>query len=110
MEVLLYEFKADLNKYLGALGPSARVHSLADVIAFDDANRSREMPFFGQELLLFSFNNTATTEKAYREALARNHRLSRTEGIDAVMDKYRLDALISPTGNPAWTTDLINGD
>jgi len=110
MEVLLYEFKADLNKYLGALGPSARVHSLADVIAFDDANRSREMPFFGQELLVTAQKKGPLTEKAYREALARNHRLSRTEGIDAVMDKYRLDALIAPTGNPAWTTDLINGD
>jgi amidase len=110
MEVLLYEFKADLNKYLGALGPSARVRSLADLIAFNEANRSREMPFFGQELLVRAQKKGPLTEKAYRDALARNHRLSRTEGIDAVMDKYRLDALIAPTGNPAWTTDLVNGD
>jgi amidase len=110
IEVLLYEFKADLDKYLGALGPSARVRSLADLIAFNEANRSREMPFFGQELLLRAQKKGPLTEKAYRDALARNHRLSRTEGIDAVMDKYRLDALIAPTGNPAWTTDLVNGD
>ena len=110
MEVLLYEFKADLNRYLGALGPSVPVHSLADLIAFNEANRLREMPFFGQELFLSAQKKGPLTEKAYRDALARNHRLSRTEGIDAVMDKYRLDALIAPTGNPAWTADLVNGD
>lgn len=110
MEVLLYEFKADLNTYLGALGPSVRVRSLADLIAFNEANRLREMPFFGQELLVRAQKKGPLTEKAYRDALARNLRLSRTEGIDAVMDKYRLDALIAPTGNPAWTTDLVNGD
>ncbi len=100
LEVLLYEFKADLNKYLGGLGPSARVRSLADVIAFNEANRSRELPYFGQELLVRAQKKGPLTEKAYRDALAKNHRLSRTEGIDAVMDKYRLDALVAPTGNP----------
>jgi amidase len=110
IEVLLYEFKADLNRYLRGLGPSARVRSLAEVIAFDEANQSREMPYFGQELLVRAQKKGPLTEQAYRDALARNHRLSRTEGIDAVMDKYRLDALIAPTGNPAWTTDLVNGD
>jgi amidase len=110
LEVLLYEFKADLNTYLGALGPAARVHSLADVIAFNEKNRSREMPFFGQDLMLRAQQKGPLTEKAYRDALSRNQRFSRTEGIDAVMDKYRLDALIAPTGNPAWTTDLVNGD
>jgi amidase len=110
LEVLLYEFKADLNKYLGALGPSARVHSLADVIAFNEKNRSREMPFFGQDLMLRAQKKGPLTEQAYRDALSRNRRFSRTEGIDAVMDRYRLDALIAPTGSPAWTTDLVNGD
>ena len=110
LEVLLYEFKADLNKYLGGLGPSARVRSLADLIAFNEANRSREMPYFGQELLVRAQKKGPLTDKAYRDALARNHRLSRTDGIDAVMDKYRLDALMAPTGNPVWTTDLVNGD
>ena len=87
-----------------------RVRSLADVIAFNEKNRSREMPFFGQDLMLRAQKKGPLTEKAYRDALSRNRRLSRTEGIDAVMDKYRLDALIAPSGNPAWTTDLVNGD
>ena len=110
LEVLLYEFKADLDKYLGALGPSASVHSLAEVIAFNEANRSREMPFFGQELMLQAQQKGPLTDKAYRAALAKNVRLSRKEGIDAVMDKLHLDALVAPTGNPPWATDLVNGD
>ena len=110
LEVLLYEFKANLNKYLGALGPSARVHSLADLIAFNEANRSREMPFFGQELLIQAQKKGPLTDKAYRDALAMNVRLSRKEGIDAVIDGLRLDALVAPTGSPAWRTDLVNGD
>jgi amidase len=110
LEVLLYEFKADLNRYLAALGPSALVHSLADVIAFNDANRMREMPFFGQELMLRAQKKGPLTEKAYRDALARNRRLSRKDGIDAVMDRLRLDALVAPTGSPAWVTDPVNGD
>jgi amidase len=110
LEVLLYEFKADLNAYLGALGPAAKVHSLADVIAFNDANRDREMPFFGQELMLQAQKKGPLTDKAYREALARDLRLSRKQGIDAVMDRLHLDAIVAPSGNPAWTTDLINGD
>jgi len=110
LEVLLYEFKANLNKYLGALGPSARVHSLEDLIAFNEANRSREMPFFGQELLVQAQKKGPLTDKAYRDALAMNARLSRKEGIDAVIDGLRLDALVAPTGSPAWRTDLVNGD
>jgi amidase len=110
LEVLLYEFKTDLDKYLGALGPSARVHSLADVIAFNDANQPREMPFFAQELMLRAQKKGPLTDKAYLDALARNLRLSRKEGIDAVMDRFHLDALMAPTGSPAWTTDVVNGD
>jgi amidase len=110
LEVLLYEFKADLNAYLGALGPAAKVHSLADVIAFDDANRDREMPFFAQELMLQAQKKGPLTDRAYRDALAKDLRLSRKQGIDAVMDRLHLDAIVAPSGNPAWTTDLINGD
>ena len=110
LEVLLYEFKANLDQYLGALGPSARVRSLADLIAFNEANRSREMPFFGQELLVQAQKKGPLTDKAYRDALATNLRLSRKEGIDAVIDGLRLDALVAPTGHPAWPTDLVNGD
>jgi amidase len=110
LDVLLYEFKTDLNAYLSALGPGVRVHSLADVIAFNDANRDREMPFFGQELMRQAENKGPLTEKAYKEALAKDLRLSRKAGIDAVMDRLHLDAVVAPSGNPPWTTDLINGD
>jgi amidase len=110
MEVLLYEFKSDLDKYLGALGSSAKVHSLADVIAFNEAHRDLEMPFFGQDLMIRAQQKGPLTDKAYRDALAKNLRLSRKEGIDAVMDRHQLDALVAPTGGPPWTTDLVNGD
>jgi amidase len=110
LDVLLYELKADLDTYLAARGPSARVHSLADVIAFNEANRAREMPFFGQELLLQAQKKGPLTDKAYRDALAKNLRLSRVEGIDAVIAKFHLDALVMPTVSPPWPTDLVNGD
>ena len=110
LEVLLYEFKADLNAYLAALGPKAPVRSLDDVIAFNDAHPDQEMPFFGQDLLLKAREKGPLTTPAYVEALAKNRRLARAEGIDAVMDANRLDALIAPTGGPAWVTDPVNGD
>ena len=110
LEVLLYELKADLAAYLEALGPASPVKSLADVIAFNEAHRAEEMPYFGQELFLRAQEKGPLTTPAYREALEKNRRLSRAEGIDAVMDQHRLDALVAPTGGPAWTTDLVNGD
>jgi len=85
-------------------------HSLADVIAFNETHRDREMPYFGQELMIQAQRKGPLTDKAYRDALARNLRLSRKEGIDAVMESLRLDALVAPTGGPPWTTDLVNGD
>jgi amidase len=108
--VFLYELKADLNNYLASLGPSAPVHTLKDIIDFNDRNRQREMPYFGQDLFLKAQAKGPLTEKAYLDALDKNHQLARTEGIDATMDKYRLDAMVAPTGGPAWLTDLINGD
>jgi amidase len=108
--VLGYEFKNDLNLYLGALGPKAPVHSLADVIAFNESHREKEMPYFGQDLMIKAQAKGPLTSKEYLDALEKDHRLARTEGIDAVMSKYRLDALVAPTGGPAWCTDLINGD
>jgi amidase len=110
LEVLLYEFKADLNKYLSWLGPNARVHSLKDVIEFNEAHRDTEMPYFGQELLLRAQDKGPLSDKAYLAALEKNHRLSQREGIDAVMDRMHLDALIAPTSGPPWLTDLVNGD
>ncbi len=110
LEVLLYEFKADLNSYLASLGPGAPVKSLKEVIDFNEQYRDREMPYFGQDLFIKAQAKGPLTDKAYRDALAKNHRMSRKEGIDFVMDKNKLDALIAPTGGPGWTTDWINGD
>jgi len=110
LEVLLYEFKADLNSYLGRLGPSSQVHSLKDVIDFNEKNRDRELTYFGQDLLIKSQAKGPLTEKKYLQALQKNHLLSRTQGIDFVMRKNKLDAMIAPTGGPAWPTDWINGD
>jgi len=110
LDVLLYEFKADLNTYLEWLGPKAPVHSLADVIAFNERTRDREMPYFAQELMQQAQAKGPLTDAAYRAALAKDHALARTGGIDAVMDEDRLDALIAPTGGPPWLTDLANGD
>jgi amidase len=110
LEVLLYEFKADLNAYLASLGPRAPVKSLKEIIDFNEQYRDREMPYFGQDLLIKAQGKGPLTEKAYRDALARNHRLTRKEGIDFVMEKNKLDALIAPTGGPPWPTDWVNGD
>jgi amidase len=108
--IFLYELKADLNNYLARLGPNAPVHTLKDIIDFNERNRQKEMPYFGQDLFLKAEAKGPLTEKAYIDALDKNHQLARTEGIDATMDKYRLDAIVAPTGGPAWLTDLINGD
>jgi len=109
LTVFMYELKADLAAYLARrLGSS--VKSLQDVIAFNERNRDREMPYFGQDLFIKSEEKGPLTSKEYVDALARNQQLSRVEGIDFVMDKWKLDALVAPTGGPAWITDLINGD
>jgi amidase len=109
-EVLLYEFKADLNAYLARLGPETQIRTLKDIIDFNERFRDKTMPYFGQEIFIQAEAKGPLTEKAYLDALAKNHRVTRTEGIDALMDKHTLDALIAPTGGPAWMTDLINGD
>ena len=110
LEVLLYEFKADLNSYLAGLGPKAPVHSLKQIIEFNEKNREREMPYFGQELFVRAEAKGPLTSKAYLSALQKNRRLSRTQGIDFVLRRHKLDALIAPTGGPAWPTDWLNGD
>src|SRR3989440_736361 len=110
LEVLLYEFKADLNSYLASLGPRAPSKSLKEIIDFNEQYRDREMPYFGQDLFIKAQAKGPLTDKAYRNALAKDQRMSRKEGIDFVMDKNKLDALIAPTGGPAWTTDWVNGD
>jgi amidase len=110
LEVLLYELKADLNTYLQGLGPAAPVKTLHDVIEFNQRHRDREMPYFGQELFLQAQEKGPLTSPAYMKALTKCRRLSRTLGIDAVMAKHKLDALVAPTGSPPWLTDLVNGD
>jgi amidase len=108
--VFMYELKADLNAYLSRLGPSAPVRTLKDVIDFNERNRQKEMPYFGQDLFLKAEAKGPLTEKAYTDAIEKNYQLARIEGIDALMDKYHLDAIVAPTGSPAWLTDLVNGD
>jgi amidase len=110
LQVLLYELKADLNGYLSWLGRSAPVRSLEEIIEFNERNRAREMPYFGQDLFIKAQAKGPLTSKEYTDALKKNHRLMRTEGIDAVMEKFKLDALVAPAGGPAWLTDLIDGD
>jgi amidase len=108
MEVLLYEFKADLNRYLATRG--AAVKSLADCIAFNNEHREQEMPYFAQELMEQAQEKGPLSDKDYRDALDKNRRMTRRDGIDALLKKYRLDAIAGPTAGPAWTTDWVNGD
>jgi amidase len=110
LEVLLYEFKADLNAHLAALPASARHRTLEDLIRFNQENRAREMPYFGQEIFEKAQAKGPLTEKAYLDALEKDLRLSRVEGIDKTMDEHKLDALIAPTSGPATLIDLVNGD
>jgi len=110
LEVLLYEFKADLNKYLASRGSLSPIHSLKDLIDFNSREKERELPYFGQELLLSAQKKGPLTSEVYRKALTTCGTRARALGIDAVMNKFSLDALVAPTGSPAWTTDLVNGD
>jgi amidase len=110
LEVLLYEFKADLNAYLSGLGPRAPVRTLQAIVDFNERHKNQEMPFFGQDIMIKAQAKGPLTEKAYIAALAKDRKMSREQGIDATMNKNKLDALIAPTGGPAWVTDLVNGD
>ncbi|MFZ0454696.1 MAG: amidase [Ignavibacteriaceae bacterium] len=110
MTVLLYELKADMKAYLDRRGSGSPAHSLKDLIEFNNETAAEEMPYFKQELFVESEKKGPLTDKEYLDALNTNHKLSREEGIDAVMDKYNLDALVSPTDSPAWLTDLVDGD
>ena len=109
-EVLYYEFKADLNKYLKSANGRLQVNSLEDVIKFNEENSHKVMPYFGQEHMLTAQEKKSLRDKKYRDALARNLRLTRKEGIDAAIRKHKVDALIVPSGGPAWLIDMVNGD
>ena len=108
--VLNYELKADLEKYLARLGPASPMKSLQDVIEFNNKNAQKEMPYFGQDVFIKAQEKGPLTTREYIDALEKNHRLAGIEGIDAVMDKLKLDVLMAPTGGPAWITDLVTGD
>jgi amidase len=110
LEVLLYEFKAGLNEYLATLGPGSHVRTLADLIAFNNAHKSTEMPYFGQELFEQAQKRGPLTDATYVRALAKSQTNTRARGIDAIMTKHKLDALVAPTNGPAWLIDLVNGD
>lgn len=108
-QVLLYEFKADLNKYLEE-HPGVPVKSMAEIIEFNKKNSDREMPWFGQEIFEIAQAKGDLTSEEYKKALSGSKRFTGKEGIDAIMDKHKLDALIAPTNGPTWTIDWVNGD
>ena len=110
LKVLLYELKADLPKYLAAFAPDAKIKTLADVIAFNRSHQDREMTWFAQELFDKAQAYGGLDAKDYLDALAECRKGSRDDGIDRVMKANRLDALIAPTGGPAWLIDPVAGD
>ena len=108
--VLLYELKANMNAYLAKLGPNAPVKSLKEIIEFNEKHKDKEMPFFGQDLFLKAEQKGPLTDKAYLEAMDNNLQLARLKGMDALMDKHKLDAIMAPTAGTTCLTDLLNGD
>ncbi len=109
LELMLYEFKSGLERYLATLGPEVKVRTLEDIIRFNEEHRSREMPYFGQDILESAAAKGPLTEPSYRQALARSRDVSR-EAIDETVGARSLDALFAPTTGPAWLTDLVHGD
>jgi amidase len=110
LDVLLYEFKADLNRFLADLGSDAPVHTLADVIAFNDQHAAQELAYFDQDLFLKAQDKGPLTDDAYRAALTKCGQLARDQGLDAAFTKLGVDAIVAPSGNPPWPIDLVNGD
>ena len=108
--VLLHELKADMAAYLATCGPNVPHRSLGDLIRFNEANREAEMRWFGQETFEMAERTQGLDAPAYRAALAKCLRLTRAEGVDRALATYKVDALVAPTGGPAWVTDLVNGD
>jgi len=110
LEVLLYELKADIAQYLAEFAPGSPHRTLADLIAFNEREKAKEMPYFGQELFLRAEKKGGLDSTEYVEALANNHRYARDEGIDQVLRAHSLDALVAPTGGVPWLTDFYKGD
>jgi amidase len=107
-DVLLYEFKDDLNKYLAARGGAHK--TLKDLINFNDLNAEKEMPYFGQEIFVQAQAKAGLEDAAYRLALQKSKMLTQEQGIDAAVKKYNVDAFVAPSGGIAWNIDLVNGD
>jgi amidase len=110
LTVFMYELKADLNAYLARPGFNPPVKTLKDIIDFNERNGEKEMPYFGQDLFLKAEAKGPLDSKEYIEALEKNRQLARKEGIDSTMEKNNLDAMVGPTGGPAWLTDWVDGD
>ena len=108
--LLEYEFKADLNAYLATLGPSAPVKSLSQIIEFNERNADREMPHFGQQRMYAAQARGPLSDAEYQNARRTIQRANREDGIDALMDRHQLDAIVAPTMDLAWPTDHIKGD
>jgi amidase len=109
-EVLLYELKTDLNKYLSGLRPEIKTRSLKDLIAFNENNKEKEMPWFGQETFIEAEKRGPLTDKVYLDALAASKKAAGEDGLEATLKEHKLDAIMAPTGGPAYTTDWVNGD
>jgi len=108
--VLLYEIKADMAAYLAEFAPGSGLATLQDLVDYNVKNAKREMPFFGQEHFVHAAAKGGLDSKEYLDALENNHRYSRSEGLDKAIADNRLDALVAPSGGPAWLTDFIKGD
>ncbi|MFP2927501.1 amidase [Pyxidicoccus sp. 3LG] len=109
-EVLLFEFKADVEAYLAGLGEGTKVRTLADLIRYNEEHRATEQPYFGQELFHMAQAKGPLTDRKYLKALQDCRRMSREQGLDAVMTRHRLDALVAPTQATPGLIDLVNGD
>ena len=108
-QVMLHEYKAGLNDYFASLGDTAPIKNLEELIAFNEQD-SVELKYYNQAYLKMAHEKEGLNSEAYQTALANLQRMSQQEGIDRVMDEHQLDAIIAPTGSPAWSTDWLNGD
>ena len=108
-QVMLFEYKAGLNKYFSSLGEDSKIKNIKELIKFNEQD-SIELKYFNQAYLEMAQQKSGLDSKEYRDALSSLKIMSQNQGIDRVMDENLLDAIIAPTGSPAWTTDWINGD
>jgi amidase len=108
-QVMLFEYKDGLNKYFASLGPDAPIRSLEELIEFNKSD-SISMQHYNQAYLIMAQEKEGLDSQEYKDALAAMHKGAREEGIDKVMSEHNLDAIIAPTGSPAWKTDWVNGD